>query len=209
MPSELVDALVHLEEEKVLEIVEHRLDEGGDPFAILDDAKEAMSEIGRRFDENQYFIPDLVYAGEIMKDVSALLEPELAEEAEEERVGKIVIGTVDGDIHDIGKNIVTFMLDANGFEVHDLGVDVPPTQFVNALLETGATVLGLSGFLTLAFDSMKEAIEAVEKAGIRDQVKIMIGGGQVDEEIRAYTGADAYGQDASAAVSIARDWLEK
>jgi 5-methyltetrahydrofolate--homocysteine methyltransferase len=208
MPSELVDALVHLEEEKVLEIVEQRLKEGGDPFAILDDAKEGMSEIGTRFGEGTYFIPDLVYAGEIMKQISTRLEPEMAEEMEEEGGGTIVIGTVDGDIHDIGKDIVTFMLDANGFEVHDLGVDVKPTRFVTAIHETGASVLGLSGFLTLAFDSMKEAVEAVEEAGMRDQVKIMIGGGQVDEEVRAYTGADAYGQDASAAVSLAKDWLE-
>ncbi|MEM2546994.1 MAG: cobalamin-dependent protein, partial [Candidatus Bathyarchaeia archaeon] len=120
---------------------------------------------------------------------------------------KVVIGSVAGDIHDIGKNIVVFMLEANGFEVYDLGVDVPPEKFVEKIKETGATIVGLSGFLTLAFDSMKQTVEAIKKAGLRDKVKIMIGGGQITEEIRQYTGADAYGRDAMAAVALAKKWV--
>ena len=123
-----------------------------------------------------------------------------------EKLGKIVIGTVEGDIHDIAKDIVAFMLEINGFDVTDLGVDVPPAKFVEATKETGATIVGLSGFLTLAYDPMKETVAALKGAGL-DDVKVMIGGGQVDEQIRAYTGADAYGRDAMAAVTLAKQWI--
>jgi 5-methyltetrahydrofolate--homocysteine methyltransferase len=122
-------------------------------------------------------------------------------------LGKVVIGTVEGDIHDIAKDIVTFMLDLNGFEVTDLGVDVPPAKFVEAVQETGASVVGLSGFLTLAFDPMKETVAALRDADL--DVKIMIGGGQIDEQIREYTKADAYGHDAMAAVALAKEWTKE
>ena len=112
-----------------------------------------------------------------------------------------------GDIHDIGKDIVVFMLDINGFEVFDLGVDVPAEKFVESIKETGVSIVALSGFLTLAFDAMKKTVEAIEGVGLRDKVKIMIGGGQIDDEIRKYFGADAYGRDAMAGVSTAKEWL--
>jgi 5-methyltetrahydrofolate--homocysteine methyltransferase len=124
-----------------------------------------------------------------------------------QRHGKVLIGTVKGDIHDIGKNIVTFMLDASGFEVRDLGVDVPAEKFVEAIKEFQPQVVGLSGFLTLAFDAMKETIGAIQAAGLREGRKIMIGGGPVSEEVRNYTGADGYGKDAMAGVSLAKQWL--
>jgi 5-methyltetrahydrofolate--homocysteine methyltransferase len=136
-----------------------------------------------------------------------MVKPKLTREAEVKRLGKIVLGTVAGDIHDIGLNIVDFMLDINGFEVYNLGVDVPATKFIDKIKETGAEVVGLSGFLTLAFDSIKQTIEAIKDAGLRDKVKVMIGGGQIDEEIRRYTGADAYGKDAMAAVTLAKGWI--
>jgi len=117
------------------------------------------------------------------------------------------LGTVQGDIHDIAKDIVGFMLDLNGFEVTDLGVDVPPAKFVETVQETGAKIVGLSGFLTLAYDPMKETVAAFKEAGL--DVKIMIGGGQVDENIRQYTGADAYGKDAMAAVALAKEWAKE
>jgi 5-methyltetrahydrofolate--homocysteine methyltransferase len=129
----------------------------------------------------------------------------MAGETSGEKLGKIVLGTVQGDIHDIAKDIVGFMLDLNGFEVTDLGVDVAPEKFVEAVKQTGARIVGLSGFLTLAFDPMKDTVAALKAAGLND-VKIMIGGGQVDENIRQYTGADAYGKDAMAAVALAKSW---
>ncbi|MEM3702899.1 MAG: cobalamin-dependent protein [Candidatus Bathyarchaeia archaeon] len=202
-----VNVLADLKEEEALKIVEERLNAGEDPFKILDDVRRAMEIVGNRFANNEYFISDLLYAGEILRAITEKVKPKLAVGKEAKRLGKVVIGSVAGDIHDIGKNIVVFMLEANGFEVYDLGVDVPPEKFVEKIKETGATIVGLSGFLTLAFDSMKQTVEVINKAGLRDKVKIMIGGGQITEEIRKYTGADAYGRDAMAAVALARKWV--
>ena len=144
----------------------------------------------------------------MLRQISEVVKPRLAQTAEAaKKRGKVVIGTVQGDIHDIGKNIVTFMLDVNGFEVKDLGVDVPAQQFVDAVKEFQPQVVGLSGFLTLAYDPMKNTLKALADAGLRDKVKIMIGGGQMDEKIREYAGADAYGKDAMAAVALARSWV--
>ena len=207
MVDDLVEALADLKEKDALRIVEERLNAGEDPYKILDDGRHAMTIVGGRFESTEYFIPDLVYSGEILKKITEIVKPKLEISTQIKRSGKLIIGTVAGDIHDIGKNIVTFMLDINGFEVYDLGIDVPIEHFVEKIRETKTKIIGLSGFLTLAFDSMKETIEAIEAAGLRDKVKIMIGGGQVDNVIKEYTGADAYGKDAIAAVSLAKNWL--
>jgi methanogenic corrinoid protein MtbC1 len=206
MTVDLVKTLADLKEQEVIKIVEERLNAKEDPLKILEDARKGMEIVGQRFASSEYFIPDLVYSGEILKSVTELVKPKLSKEAESKKLGKIVFGTVAGDIHDIGKDIVVFMLDVNGFEVHDLGVDVPARKFVEKIKETGASIVGLSGFLTLAFDSMKRTVEAMSAAGLRDKAKIMIGGGQITEEVRAYTGADAYGKDAMAGVSLAKKW---
>ena len=203
----MVNALADLKEQEALRLVQKGLDAGDDPLSILGDARLGMDIVGRRFETREYFIPDLVYSGEILKAITELVKPRLTREAAINRLGKVVIGTVAGDIHDIGKDIVVFMLDLSDFEVYDLGVDVPPLKFVDKLKETGAPIVGLSGFLTLAFDSMKDTTHAIEAAGLRDKVKIMVGGGLIDEEIRKYTGADAYGRDAVAAVSLAKKWV--
>jgi methanogenic corrinoid protein MtbC1 len=206
MAKDLVNALADLKEEETLKIVKDKLSAKEDPLKILDDARRAMEIVGKRFADSEYFIPDLVYSGEILKEITELVKPKLAKAAETKRLGKVVFGTVAGDIHDIGKNIVVFMLDVNGFEVYDLGVDVPVQKFVDKIKETGAPIVGLSGFLALAFDSMKQTIEAIRDVGLRDKVKVMIGGGQVSDEIRKYTGADAYGKDAMAGVTLAKKW---
>lgn len=207
MAEDLADVLAALKEEEALKITEDRLGTGEDPVQILDDARHGMEIVGKHFANGEYFIPDLVYAGEILREITDLVRPKLSTSAEVKRLGKVIIGTVAGDIHDIGKDIVVFMLDVNGFEVYDLGVDVPVQKFVEKIKESSAPIVGLSGFLTLAFDSMKEIVEAIKTAGLRDKVKIMIGGGQVDEEIRKYTGADAYGKDAMAGVSLSKKWV--
>jgi len=165
-----------------------------------------MEIVGQRFADSEYFIPDLVYSGEILKEITDMVKPKLAKAAGTKRRGKVVIGTVAGDIHDIGKDIVVFMLDVNGFEVYDLGVDVPAQKFIDKIKESGAPIVGLSGFLALAYDSMKQTIEAIKDAGLRNKVKVMIGGGQITEEIKKYTGADAYGKDAMVGVSLAKKW---
>ena len=207
MSGDLVSTLADLKEEEVLRIVRERLDSGEDPLKILDDSRKAMEIVGKRFSDGEYFIPDLVYSGEILNEITEIVKPKLKKAAEVERLGKVVIGTVAGDIHDIGLNIVGFMLDVNGFQVYNLGIDLPAQRFVEKIKETKAEIVGLSGFLTLAFDSMKETVEAIKDAGLRDKVKIMVGGGQIDDEIRKYTGADAYGRDAMAAVALAKGWV--
>jgi 5-methyltetrahydrofolate--homocysteine methyltransferase len=206
MTEDLVSTLADLKEEHAMKIVKDRLSAGEDPLAILGDARKGMEIVGQRFASSEYFIPDLVYSGEILKSVTELVKPKLTGVAESKKLGKIVFGTVAGDIHDIGKDIVVFMLDVSGFEVYDLGVDVPAQKFVDKIKDSGAPIVGLSGFLTLAFDSMKQTIEAIQAAGLRDKVRVMIGGGQITEEVTKYTGADAYGKDAMAGVTLAKKW---
>jgi len=207
MAEDLVKAIADLEEEEALRIVEERLSANEDPLNILDDSRHAMEIVGKRFQNNEYFLPDLLYSGEILQEITNIVKPRLTKHFETKCLAKIIIGTVVGDIHDIGKNIVTFMLDVNGFEVYDLGVDVPVQTFVEKIRKIMPEVVALSGLLTLAFDPMKETIEAIEAAGLRDKVRIMIGGAQVDDEVRKYTSADAYGSDAMAAVSLAKKWV--
>jgi 5-methyltetrahydrofolate--homocysteine methyltransferase len=205
MSKELIDAIVDMREEDALKITTQLLDGGTDPVAILDSCRDAMGIIGGRFETGECFISELILAGEMLGQISTIIKPRLQQNGGAKKIGKVVLGTVQGDIHDIAKDIVGFMLDVNGFEVTDLGVDVPPAKFVEAVKQSGAKVVGLSGFLTLAFDPMKFTVQALKDAGLTD-VKIMIGGGQIDENIRQYTGADAYGKDAMAAVALAKGW---
>ena len=208
MPNnELVNAIVNMEEDSAARLTSQLLEDGVDPLDILNDCREAMNIIGERFERQEAFLPELMMAGEILKVISELVKPKMTVGPEQERLGKIVFGTVQGDIHDIAKDIVVFMLDLNGFEVYDLGVDVPPQAFIEKVREVDATILGLSGFLTLAYGPMKATVEALEEAGLRDQVKVMIGGGQVDDYACDYSGADAWGPDAMAAVRLAKEWV--
>jgi methanogenic corrinoid protein MtbC1 len=204
MAKDLSKALADLKEDEAMAIVQEKLNAGADPMGILDEARRGMEVVGSRFAKSEYFIPDLVYSGEILKKVNELVKPKLVEGAGEKKGGKVIIGTVTGDIHDIGKDIVVFMLDVNGFDVIDLGVDVPIQKFVDTIKESGAPIVGLSGFLTLAYDAMKKTIEAIKAAGL--DTKIMIGGGQITDEIMKYTGADAFGKDAVVGVSLAKKW---
>jgi len=204
MSQKLIDAITEMREDDALKITNELLDGGTTPMDVLNACKQAMDLIGERFEKGEAFIPELILAGEMMNAITAVIKPRLAGETGATKLGKVVIGTVEGDIHDIAKDIVAFMLDINGFEVTDLGVDVSPARFVEAVKETGASVVGLSGFLTLAYDPMKATVTALRDAGL--DVKVMIGGGQIDEQIREYTGADAYGRDAMAAVALAKEW---
>jgi 5-methyltetrahydrofolate--homocysteine methyltransferase len=207
MSDDLINLLADLKDAEVLELVRKRLANNEDPLKILEDSRKGMEIVGERFAADEYFLPELVFSGDLLRRVTELVKPHLTQAAETKRIGKVVMGTVSGDIHDIGLNIVDFMLDVNGFEVHNLGVDVPIENFVEKVKETGAPILGLSGFLTPAFEVMKDTVEAVETAGIREKVKIMIGGGQLDDDIRKYAGADAYGKNAMEAVALAKKWV--
>jgi 5-methyltetrahydrofolate--homocysteine methyltransferase len=208
MTKQLVEAIADMREEEALKLVKDLLDKGTDPVAVLDDCREAMGIVGHRFETGESFVPELIFAGEILHEIADLVKPKLEQSKAQKRLGRIVIGTVQGDIHDIGKDIVTFMLDVNGYEVRDLGVDVPANKFVDVVKEFQPQIVGLSGFLTLAYDPMKNTVQALKDAGLRDKVKVMIGGGQIDEQIRQYTGADAFGKDAMAAVALAKQWVK-
>jgi methanogenic corrinoid protein MtbC1 len=207
MPKDFITLLADLKEDEVIKLVKQRLEAGEEALAILEDSRKAMEVVGDRFAGGQYFIPELVYSGDLLKQITELVKPHLAKAGDTKHLGTVVLGTVAGDIHDIGLNIVEFMLNVNGFDVHNLGVDVPVEKFVEKMKETKAPVLGLSGFLTLAFDAMKDTVEAMESAGLRGKMKIMIGGGQMDDEIRKYAKADAYGKDAMEAVFLAKKWI--
>jgi len=207
MSKQLVEAIADMREAEALKLVGEMVENGSDPMVILDSAREAMDLVGKRYNEGVYYLPELMLAGEMMNRITEILKPKLAEMPDRERHGKVLIGTVEGDIHDIGKNIVSFMLDVNGFEVLDLGVNVPPQKFIEAIQEFHPQVVALSGFLTLAFDSMKNTVGVIESAGLRDKVKIIVGGGQINEDVRVYAGADGFGKDAMAGISFAKKWV--
>ena len=208
--KQLVEWLADMNEDDALALANRMLlEDKKDPMRVLDLCRAAMDIVGKRFEEGEYFLPELVLAGEMLDMVGAVAKPLIkqGEGGEAKKLGKVLIGTVHGDLHDIGKNIVSFMLDINGFEVKDIGIDVPVKTFIEEINAFQPDVVGLSGFLTLAFDSMKETIEAFGQAGMRDQFKIMIGGGQIDETVRAYTGADAFGVNAVEAVKLCNKWM--
>ena len=206
MTTPLTEAILAMDEEGALAIVKDRLDAGEAPEAVLEDAKGAMTVLGERFACEEVFIPELIMGGEIMKGIAAELKPRITADTAAEKRGTVVIGTVHGDIHDIGKDVVCMMLEVSGYEVHDLGIDVPVADFVAAVGEKNPEVVGLSGLLTLAFDAMKDTVEGIAAAGLRDQVKIMIGGSPVDEQVCVYAAADGWGRDAAAALRLAAEW---
>jgi len=206
----LVEWLADMREDEAFALAKKMLlEEGANPMRVLELCREAMDIVGKRFEQGEYFLPELVLAGEMLENIGAIAKPLIKEAPGEapKKLARVLIGTVHGDLHDIGKNIVTFMLDINGFEVKDIGIDVPVKDFIDAINDFRPDVVGLSGFLTVAFDSMKETIEAIQDAGLRDRLKIMIGGGQVDEAVRNYTGADAFGTTAVEAVSLCKNWM--
>ena len=202
--------LAEMEEDEGLALANKMLlEEGVDPLRVLELCRAAMDIVGKKFEEGEYFLPELVLAGEMLDTIGAIAKPLIKNAPGEEpkKLGKVLIGTVHGDLHDIGKNIVTFMLDINGFDVKDIGIDVPAAKFIAEIEAYQPDVVGLSGFLTLAFDSMKDTIASIDKAGLRGDLKIMIGGGQIDETVRKYTGADAFGVNAVEAVSLCKSWM--
>jgi len=205
----MVTAIADMDEDTSLQLAQELIDAGEAPMEILGLCRAAMEIVGERFEKEEYFLPELMMAGDILEQIGALVRPLMTESAEagdQEIHGTVVLGTVHGDLHNIGKNIVTFMLELNGFKVIDLGIDVPIKTFLEAIKDNKPEIVGLSGFLTLAFDAMKETVEAIADAGMRDDIKIMIGGGQVDDQIKTFTGADAFGRTAMEAVSLCREW---
>jgi methanogenic corrinoid protein MtbC1 len=211
MSEQLIEAMVTMNEQEALDITKTLMQAGTNPIAILKSCTQAMETVGKQFEEGNYFLPELIMAGEMLKQISEILKPYMTTQdgGSSGKKGRVLIGTVEGDIHDIGKDIVTFLLDVNGFEVRDIGINVPPDRFVEEIKTFKPQVVGMSGLLTLAFDAMRDTVVAIEKAGLRDSVKIMIGGGITTEKVKAYAGADAYGKDAMAAVTLTEQWICK
>jgi methanogenic corrinoid protein MtbC1 len=209
MSEDLVKAMSEIREDDAIRLVNEAIAKGVNPLNILKDCQEAMNIVGERYEKGEYYLPELMMSGEILQTISDIVKPVMQSNnsGESSKKGRIVLGTVAGDIHDIGKDIVGFMLDVNGFEVYDLGVDVPQEKFVEKVNEVKPQVVALSGFLTVAYDAMKSTVEALKKAGLRDGVKIMIGGGQMTEMVKEYVTADAFGLDAVAAVRLAKQWI--
>jgi len=201
----LTEALAHLEEQKVHELVEQKINEREDVLKIVSELNDGMVKVGELFSSGEYFISQLIFSAEILKDVMKRLEPLLRKVEAGQSSGKVIIGTVKGDIHDIGKNIVTTLLNGSGFDVLDLGVDVPAEKFVQAIKETGAKVLGLSALLNFTYPEMKSVVEEVEKAGLRDQVRVIIGGAPCNEQVRQFTGADFWAKDAIEGVNYCKE----
>ena len=203
--GQLAEALVELDEERVTKIVSDQLASGAPALALVEQMRQGMTTIGERFANEEYFLSELIMAAEIFGTAMKTIEPHLSNESQ---IGyaDVVFATVKGDVHDIGKNIVVGVLRGAGFRVHDLGVDVPPEKIIAKIKETQAPIVGLSALITTSYDSMKATIEAIAQAGLRDQVKIMVGGGPTDERVRAYVGADALGRDVQDAVKLARQF---
>ena len=207
MVEKLKNAIVELKEDEAIALAREFLDEGNSPDELLKLSVAAMGDIGDRFEAGEYYLPELLMAGEIMEAINDLVLPLMAEGEAKEKGEKVVLGTVRGDTHDIGKNIVRFMLEANGYLVIDVGTDVPAENFVKSVNESGASIVGLSALLTVSYDPMKETIEALVSAGMREQVKVMIGGAPVDDTVLEYVNADARGATAVAAVDLANNWI--
>ncbi|HHK66843.1 MAG TPA: cobalamin-binding protein [Candidatus Acetothermia bacterium] len=202
--QEIATNLYNGEEEKVAQLVQKALDEGMSPQAVLNDGLIAgMDVVGRDFKNGDLFVPEVLIAARAMQAGMDVLRPLLAQ-ADVPTVGRYVIGTVEGDLHDIGKNLVKMMLEGAGFEVIDLGVDVEPGAFIEAVREHQPKVIGMSALLTTTMVNMKATIEALEEAGLRESVKIMVGGAPVTAAFAEEIGADAYAPDAPTAVEVAR-----
>lgn len=202
--SKLYDAIVKGDHRTAVEVTKAALEAGVDPSELISKYMiPAMNEVGQRFACNEYFVPELLIAARAMKGALELITPKLAETGAK-RIGRVVIGTVKGDLHDIGKNLVASMLEGAGFEVIDLGVDVPPEKFVQAAQDKPGTIVAMSALLTTTMLNMKGVIEALEQSGLRDKVRVMVGGAPITPQFAQQIGADGYGENATVAVEVAR-----
>jgi methanogenic corrinoid protein MtbC1 len=215
MPSqpvfdELRAALTELDESKVTQLVDDILAHAPSPEDVdrtFQAIQLGMQEVGQRFQAGDYFLAEMLFAAEIINQVMPRLVDQL-KGGQRKSIGRVVLGTVQGDIHDIGKNLVGVLLTSVGFDVIDLGIDVPPARLIAAIKEHQPAIVGLSGLLTLSIDPMKEAVDAIRAAGLRDQVKILIGGNPVTEQVHQIVGSDAWAADAAEGVTLCRKWVE-
>jgi methanogenic corrinoid protein MtbC1 len=198
--AELITAISDLQEGPTLELVRRRLADDDDPIMIIEDCREGMRQVGERYESGEYFLAGLIMAGEIFRQVMEMLQPVFEQQISGKTTGRVLLGTVQGDIHDLGKNIVNVLLSCHNFAVHDLGVDVPPGLFVEQVRELQPDLVGLSGLLTSSYDSMRETVAHIRESGY--QWPIIIGGGQITEEVCRYVNADHWSTDAVSGVEL-------
>jgi methylmalonyl-CoA mutase cobalamin-binding domain/chain len=209
MSQELAMAIVELKRDKAMELVKSRAEKGEDPLSILAECRDGMTIVGDRFQAGDYYLAELLLSGEIFKAVIAFLEPYLAKARPAKPLGKVVLATVRGDIHDLGKNILSVLLRAQGFEVHDLGVDVAPAKIVETVREVQPDFVGFSALITTSFPAMKEVGQMLVEAGLREKVKLMVGGGVTTQALKDYVGADFQTIDATAGVTYCLQNVER
>ena len=206
--EQLSSALAELDEPRVLELVDEIATESPEEAGLAIDAVQAgMDEVGQRYQDGEYFLAEMIFAAEVVRQAMPRLTEVMAA-GERKTLGKVVLGTVKGDLHDIGKNLIGVMMGAVGFEVVDLGIDVPPQRFVKAIQEQKPLIVGLSGLLTLSVEAMVETVDAIKEAGVRDQVKVIIGGNPVTEHIHGVVGSDAWTNTAAEGLEICQKWAE-
>jgi methylmalonyl-CoA mutase cobalamin-binding domain/chain len=207
--QDLVHLLANLEEELVLEIVRKRIQTGDDLMQILEECNEGMQLVGRRYEQGEYYIAGLIMSGEIFREVVEMIQPLLVQKTDKKSSGRILVGTVSGDIHDIGKNMLGMLLSCYGFTVIDLGVDVPPAEFAAKAVENKPDIVGLSGLITASFEMMKETVSRLRTESARNKLAfpILIGGGMMDGQVCQYVGADYWSRDAMAGVRLCQSLL--
>ena len=207
--ARLRDCVVNLDIDGVKRAAREALEAGVTPYeAIMEGMAKGMEVVGQKYEAGEYFLAELIMAGETMKEGLSVLQPYM-KTGDMKHIGKVVIGTVEGDLHDIGKNVVITLLTASGFEVIDLGVDVPAEKFVEAVKQYKPDIVAMSALLTTTMVNMAKVIKALEQAGLRDKVKIIVGGAPLTEEYAKQIGADAYGRDAVEGVNICKKWVSR
>ena len=209
--NQLAQLVADLEEEAVLELVEKRISAGEDPLQIIDECNEGMREVGLRYEKGEYFVAGLIMSGEIFREVVERVQPLLEQQADGKSSGRVLVGTVSGDIHDIGKNMFGMLLACHGFDVIDLGVDVPPDVFATKVVEAKPDLVGLSGLITASFEMMKETVTELHKEAEEHELSfpIIIGGGMIDDQVCQYVGADYWMPDAMAGVRLCEELLKE
>ena len=207
--QDLVHLLADLEEETVLEIVRERIQTGDNLMQILEDCNEGMQIVGKRYEQGEYYIAGLIMSGEIFREVVEMVQPLLVRNSDKESSGCIMVGTVSGDIHDIGKNMLGMLLTCYGFTVIDLGVDVPPVEFSAKAVESKPDIVGLSGLITASFEMMRETVLGLRQEAEKHKLTfpILIGGGMIDDQVCQYVGADYWLNDAMAGVRLCQSLL--
>jgi methylmalonyl-CoA mutase cobalamin-binding domain/chain len=202
MKHDLIDAMANLEEDKAIAIVRKKIDDGETAFDIVEQCRKGVEIVGKRYSEGDYYLSDLIMSEAILKEVMDIIEPHFPKNGTDSNGTKVIIGTIEGDIHDLGKNIVIYLLRSSGYKVYDLGVDVPPEKFVEAIKETGAKIVGVCVLLTFCIGYVKKLVDLLAETGLRDSVKVVLGGYPVDEQVKEYTGADYTVNDGVKALEI-------